>query len=335
MRFKASTVFPQLKSRDGRVTLDVDEEKAVLSMDGGPVLTIPVIFERALTAGQAAEISRAWPAAAVLVAFERSSPQARATLREAGVPYATAGGEVFLHAPPVHVEWPATRGSGWPAGTTSSPFAIRASRVARWLLLNVEAEPSFKQLGEEVELSESVVSRTIRGLEEDGLVAVASDSEDARRRRVHLRDAGAMLDALERADAARRPRRQTWEIGARDIEQALARLRAGEEYLDLPYALGGLVAASLLVRVVEPAAADAWIPRGAVDRWREELGAIPARPGPGRLTIWAAPDPFVLQLRERVKGDWVADPVQVYLDCRRAGERALEAAEAIRREMHW
>jgi DNA-binding MarR family transcriptional regulator len=335
LRFKASTVFPQLKSGDGRVTLDVDEEMAVLSMDGDPVLSIPVIFEHVLTAGQADEIARAWPQAAVLVAFERSSPQARATLREAGIPYATASGELFLHAPPIHVEWPAAKGSGWPTGATSSPFAIRASRVARWLLLHGDAEPSFKQLGEEIELSESVVSRTIRALEEDGLVTVASDSEDARRRRVGLRDAGGMLDALERADAARRPRRQAWEIGARNIDQTLARLRAGEDYLEIPYALGGLLAASLMVRVVEPVAVDVWIPRGTIDRWREELGALPARPGPGRLTIWVAPDPFVLQLRERVKEGWVADPVQTYLDCRRAGERALEAAEAIRQEMRW
>lgn len=304
-------------------------------MDGVLVLTIPVVFEQALTAGQADEIARAWPKAAVLVAFERSSPEARETLREAGVPYAAASGEVFLHAPPIHVEWPASKGSGWPPGVTSSPFAIRASRVARWLLLNVNAEPSFKQLGEEIELSESVVSRTIRALEEDGLVTVGSDSEDARRRRVRLRNAGEMLDALERADAARRPRRQTWEIGARSIDQTLARLRTGEKYLELPYALGGLLAASLMIRVVEPVAVDAWIPRGAIDRWREELGALPARPGPGRLTIWVAPDPFVLQLRERVKEGWVVDPVQTYLDCRRAGERALEAAEAIRQEMRW
>jgi hypothetical protein len=31
----------------------------------------------------------------------------------------------------------------------------------------------------------------------------------------------------------------------------------------------------------------------------------------------------------------VADPVQLYLDCRISGERALEAAAAIRMEMGW
>ena len=47
------------------------------------------------------------------------------------------------------------------------------------------------------------------------------------------------------------------------------------------------------------------------------------------------PDPFILQLTDVLQGLRVADPVQLYLDCRSAGERALEAAEAIRAAMHW
>jgi len=46
-------------------------------------------------------------------------------------------------------------------------------------------------------------------------------------------------------------------------------------------------------------------------------------------------DPFVLSLASNRNGIQVADPVQLYLDCRSAGERALEAAEAIRAEMGW
>jgi hypothetical protein len=43
----------------------------------------------------------------------------------------------------------------------------------------------------------------------------------------------------------------------------------------------------------------------------------------------------VLQLASEHDGMKIADPVQLYLDCRLAGERALEAADAIREVMGW
>lgn len=46
-------------------------------------------------------------------------------------------------------------------------------------------------------------------------------------------------------------------------------------------------------------------------------------------------DPFVISLASNRNGIQIADPVQLYLDCRSAGERALEAADAIRVEMGW
>jgi hypothetical protein len=180
-----------------------------------------------------------------------------------------------------------------------------------------------------------MVSRTVRALADDGLVAIESDPADARRRRVRLRDAQALLDAFERAIVARRPRRLTWDVGARDAPEAIKRLQAAADRLELPYAVSGLAGAAFVRRVVEPAEVSVWIPRDDPERWADELMAVPARPGPGRITAYLAPDPFVLSLatsRDRVQ---VADPVQLYLDCRRAGERALEAADAIRAEMNW
>jgi hypothetical protein len=63
--------------------------------------------------------------------------------------------------------------------------------------------------------------------------------------------------------------------------------------------------------------------------------ATPSRPASGRITAQLAPDPFVLSMATDHDGIQVADPVQLYLDCRLAGERALEAADAIRTEMRW
>lgn len=303
-------------------------------MDGEAVVTFEVAREDVLTAARAKEIDVSGREHR-LVVFERSSPEARAVLRERRLSYAAANGEIWVHAPPIHVERSPRRRAAALTSAPAAPFAIRASRVPRWLLLHAEDSPSLRELGAAVELSESVVSRTARALADDGLVAIEADFADARIRRIRLRDAGGMLDAFERAFAARRLRRQTWDVGATDVPEAMRRLRGAAKQLQLPYVVGGLAGASFLRSVVEPVGVEAWIGRDAIDRWMDELTAIPSRPGPGKLTVQLAPDPFVLSLGTRRKGFEIADPVQLYLDCRRSGERALEAADAIRAEMNW
>jgi hypothetical protein len=86
-------------------------------------------------------------------------------------------------------------------------------------------------------------------------------------------------------------------------------------------------------KAVEPTDVVVWIRRDDADLWADELMATPARPSAGRVTAQLTPDPFVLSLASKRAGIQVADPVQLYLDCRAAGERALEAADAIRAEM--
>ncbi len=303
-------------------------------MDGKRVVTFDVERVEALTAARAGQLASE-TGARRLVVFERSSPQARALLRDRGCSYAAADGELFVHEPPVHVERPPRRPTVAPAPAPAAPFAIRASRLPRWLLLHPDERLSIRELASTIELSEAMVSRTVRALADDGLVVVESDPGDARRRLVRLRDPGALLDAFERATIARRPRRQIWDVGARDVPEAIERLRTAAQRLKLPYAISGLAGAAFVRRVVEPAELSVWISRESSERWANELMAVSARSGPGRITAYLAPDPYVLSLATNYDRVKVADPVQLYLDCRRSGERALEAAEAIRSEMDW
>jgi DNA-binding MarR family transcriptional regulator len=331
---KAMISLMQLMPEDSRMALDLGEEEARLTMDGQIVATLRVHRHDALTerAARDLELPEAPPP---LLYIDRSSPQARAVLRERGYSYAANNGELWIHVPPVHVERPPQRGNPKLTSAFASPFAVRASRVPRWLLLKPGARPSITELSRAVELSEAVVSRTVRVLADDALVAVHVDSADGRLRRVELRSPGLMLDAFERATATRRVRRQTWDIGARDVEEVMRRVRVAAKRLQLPYAIGGLAGASIIHGPVEPVLVDVWVGRAGLDVWMEELEGIPTRPAPGRLTIQAAPDPFIFSLATRTDDVFVADSVQLYLDCRRRGERALEAAESIREEMGW
>jgi hypothetical protein len=310
-------------------------------MRGHPVARFDVARLDVLTRRRAEELpdalrGRPQP---TLVVFERSSPDARAVLRDEGISYAAADGELFVLAPPVYVERSASRRSSGrgPTLTTAptAPFAVRASRVPRHLLLHPDERPTFRELAHDLELSEAMVSRTVHALADDGFVAIELDRTDARRRRARLRDPAALLDAFERTVALRRRRFLTWDVGARDVPAALAALREAAEQLQHPYAVGGLAGAAFVDRVVEPADVAVWIARDDVDAWADALTAAPARPGPGRLTAWLAPNPFVLTLASLRDGLRIADPVQLYLDCRLEGERALEAADMIRATMPW
>lgn len=329
---------PQPFTPPEHVALEIGARRAALRVCGQKVSAFDVVRVDVVTRSQAEELSaRAQSAtASVLVVFERSSPEARALFRQRGVSYAAADGELFVLAPPVYVERPARSRSLRDAGAPqTAPFGIRASRAARWLLLHLGERPTIRQLAREVELSEAMVSRTVRALAEDGLLVVDSDPDDARLRRARLRDPRRLLDAFEKSAAARRHRRITWNIGSRDVPSALAALGEAATHLKRPYAVGGLVAATFIRRVVEPSELSVWIARDDLDLWATELVAAHAKPAPGRVTVHIAPDPFVLSLAKEYDGICVADPVQIYLDCRVAGERALEAAEAVRADMHW
>lgn len=271
----------------------------------------------------------------IMIAFDRSSPEARANLRDRRASYAAADGEVFLYDPPLYVERPPRRQVVPVGAAPAAPFANRASRVPRWLLLHATERLSFRKLAARLELSEAMVSRTMRALVDDGLVALQSDPQDARLRLASLPEPGRMLDAFERAVALRRPRRATWEIGARDAPDAIRTLQKVARELDVPYAIGGMAGASLAGSAAEPVDVLVWIRRDDAELWADELTPITSRPAPGRVTMQLTRDPFVLSLAGDRDGIQVADPVQLYLDRRSDGERALEAADAIRVEMGW
>ena len=216
-----------------------------------------------------------------MITFERSSPEARAVLRERRTSYAAGDGELFVYAPPVFVERPPRRKVVPVGAAPAAPFANRASRVPRWLLLHADDQPSFRELATRLELSEAMVSRTMRALADDGLVSIGSDPADARLRLARLPEPARLLDAFERAVALRRPRRVTWEIGARDALEAMKALQTAARKLNVPYAVGGVAGASFVRRAVEPVDVVVWIRRDDADLWAKGARAYHLQAGAG------------------------------------------------------
>lgn len=308
-----------------------------------PAADFEMVVARTLSARVADEIVRGERGAAVLVSYERSSPEARATLRRANLSYVGSDGRIYLRAPGLYVDRgealpgqrPATEWGEDDGAGVRNPFAPRGSRVARWLLLHHRKPLSVSEIARAVDVSAPATSRLVRALEDRAFLA-AVESDDGRRRVVTLARPGALLREWAPRWERRRIRQQWWDIGARDAGEALAVLSdatKGEERAG--WAIGGLAGAAHWRRAVEPAHVLVWTDEDQLAALRHRLDPVPGRAGRGgTLRMALTPDPWVLSLAE-AGGVPVADPVQVWLDCATEGERALEAADGVAAVLGW
>jgi hypothetical protein len=147
---------------------------------------------------------------------------------------------------------------------------------------------------------------------------------------VSVRDRDGLLNTVADEGPWRRARRITWDIGARTVEHALDLIRTADAETNFPYCVGGLAGAALIEPLVEPTTVTLW---PTAEAWRQTLMAEPSRPGAGRVTAHVAPDPVILSWGPNRDGLRIADDVQLYVDCRHAGERAIDITEAIRQRI--
>jgi len=322
------------------------DEALHLGLPEGPAATFAPIWLSTLTRQSAGEIvERAGHESSrrLFVSFRRSSPDARAALRQAEISFAGEDGYVYVRAPGILVERDereAPRSSGArilavePDSGARNPFAIRGSRVARWMLIHHQETFSPTSLAHAVALNPAAVSRLLTALEEAAFVR--GDSAQPRRgrqRRVRLERPRALLEDWLPLWQRRRIQRWRWDIGARDVDEALSLLQAVDGTDD--WAVGGLVGAATVRRAVEPVAVSVWTSPEAVEQLAAALDPTDTDHARGSLQVAVAPDPWTLQLARPVDGLPVVDPVQLWLDCASEGERALEAAEAVAEQMGW
>lgn len=327
MRIIASVVILQTPSPG--LVLSLDGEKATLLHADQPLKTWPVTRIASLTSQRAADIADDGR----LLWIDRAAPRALEILRQAGRSFATAAGELHVVEPPVVVVQPPARSTRL-APSPARTLGKGAARIGRWLLLHPKAiaDTPIGRLAKECNCSDATASRAVAQLSERGFLRARTGS-DARRRTVEVADAGGLLDAIADEGPWRRARQTTWDIGASSTAQALEMLRDAAMRVELPHAVGGIAGASTIDPIVEPAVVTVWLPADDIDHWRRELFAETARPAPGRLTVRVAPDPVVLEWGTEHDHLRIADLVQLYIDCRHAGERAIDLADAMRRRI--
>ncbi len=321
---------------DAPVRIAEDGDAIRLLLAGHDVgLDLRAIRHDTLTLGQALDIPSGND---LIVRFRRASPDAKRSLQERRIPYASDEGEIFVLDPPVAIHQHATRRNREKRGGhhDRGPFATKASRVSRWLLLHPGQTFNVRQLARHTNLSEGAVSTTVRELHERLLVEVTRDPDDARARSVRLVEPMHLLNAWEHAWELRRVRTTDWDVGTNNVDDTLRQVReAATLKPSLTWAIGGTAAAARIVRAVEPADVLLWVGKDDLAEWEDLLVPATGRGRRGTLRLAFAPDPYIFDLAETRDQIPVADPVQIYLDTSREGERALEAADAIRRLMGW
>lgn len=207
-------------------------------------------------------------------------------------------------------------------GRPSSPFAPKSSRVARTLLLDPARWWLQKELAERTDLDPGRISRVVRRLDDDELLARDGS-------RLRPRDPSLLLDAW--SDDYRFDRHDivTGHLSGDGLELA----RELHDELDqnaIDHAFTGLPAAWALDRFARFRLVSVYVagdPRAAADAVglrRNERGANVQLIGPD--------DRGVFDGQQVVDDLPCVAPVQVYLDLGRLPERAAEAAEQLRSE---
>lgn len=318
----------ELQGPTDGLTMSVARGKADLTFHSRLLHSWPTVEVEALTTSAAETVTRTTG----LVVIGQAAPTALKVLRDHGVSYVTRSGEWHVVDPPDRVIITPPKRPATITPSSARPLGRGTARVARYLLLFPNGPVTVTGLAQAVGVSEATSSRAVAHLADRALVDVTVD-EDARRRAVRIVDPAALLETVAGESTWPRARRMTWDIGENSFKDALTAIRrATASEPTALYALGGLAGASLRrVRLAEPAAATMWIAHDEVAPWQDLLLARQARPAPGTIDVRLAPDPQILAWADVIDGVAVADPVQLYVDCRYGGERAIDTADAMSR----
>lgn len=257
-------------------------------------------------------------------------PAGRSLCREESCSWLDLSGNANIHAPGLFVRLEGNPNRFKRRGRRASAFAPVASRVVRHMLTHPMVHFSQRHLAQVTGMDEGYVSRVVRNLADQGLVA-------RRDKAVRVLDADLLLRAwLDEYDFGRH-HRIAGHMPARD-GAALAGMLAdalGDQPHDPPYAATGLAAAWCYGRFAGFRTASMYVHAASAADVLADVGFRPTERG-ANVWLLMPNDPGVFQGVATHDGVHCVSPVQLYLDLHAHPERAEEVALEVKsRHLNW
>jgi hypothetical protein len=251
-------------------------------------------------------------------------PAGRAYCREAGVSCLDLSGNAEMSAPGLRlmVEGRPNR-FGRPA-TSVAVFAPKSSRVVRRLLMDPARAFTQRELSTLSGLDEGFVSRIVRRLESDSLVARDENG------RVRAAMPALLLDAWREQYKFAKHEIVRGHVPAPSPESLMRSIaRVMDEACPDRYAMTGLCAAWLYTHFASFRSLVVYAREPSLEMMLEPLGFQAGERG-ANVSLVIPNDDGVFEGSEYLEGVSCVSPVQTYLDLKGAGERSEEASEQMK-----
>ncbi len=250
----------------------------------------------------------------------------RKVCEEVGVGWFDLSGNAHIIAPGLRVIVEGRPNRFKVAGRPANLFAPMSSRVARWLLVNVDQFLSQREIARSTGLDEGFVSRLVARMEKDGYLV--RDERGA----IRAKNPALLLDAWQEAYQFSKHTRHYGHVAVRTGDALLRFVSDTLVEQGIAHAATGLAAAWALTRFATFRIATLYLPTDPSPALRERLGC---REDPRGANLWLVVpnDAGVFQGAIEKGGIRCVHPVQAYVDLKDHPERATEAAERLRTEL--
>lgn len=247
----------------------------------------------------------------------------RRICREHTISWLDLSGNADIKAPGLRIHVEGKPNKFKPTGRPKDIFAPKSSRIARHLLIESERFITQRELKQEVNLDEGLVSRVVREMERMNLLIrnVAGG--------VRPKDPNILLDGWSEKYNFSKHQIIKGYIAERTSDAVLSRLSNVFEKYGSGYALTGLSAAWVLSKFATFRTSTVYLRETPSDELLKELNFVKGDKG---SNVWLVipNDEGVFDGMSGSQGINCVHPVQVYVDLKAHPERAREAAEELR-----
>jgi len=250
----------------------------------------------------------------------------RERCEEAGVSWLDLSGNARISAPGIRVRVEGRPNAFKRRGRPSSPFAPKAARIARWLLMHPDRWMSQREIALATLMDEGYTSRIVTRLEDDELLLRDSDGA------IQVRDPDLLLDAWSEDYDFSKHRIRRGHVAARSGDQLLKLVSERLQSEQIRYAVTALPAAWLMTGFAGFRLVTLYAGAQPVE---DLVRVLSMREDDRGANVWlvAPSDEGVFHGSSERDGIRCVHPVQAYLDLQGHPERAGEAAEELRHRL--